>query len=162
MHSWRTPRAGSRPFAGRHWVAVKELSFSYDIGETTLIPAYTHDGHLILSSLTATQDKTGLTPAHEAAANARAEVLQTLYDLRVNLSARDKSGQTPVHVAASHGHGGVLRKLKELGLSVSSRDESGSTAAHKAAARGHEGVFKDLKTLGGRVWAPMAYRHLAC
>ena len=74
----------------------------------------------------------GATPAFIAAQEGRVPVLQTLYDLGIDVNKPLEDRTTPVHVAVVRGHLEVLQKLKQLKADFKLANRAGMTAAHLA------------------------------
>jgi ankyrin repeat protein len=69
-----------------------------------------HNPDLVFS-----QDNTGNTPLHWAAAKGHKDLAQFLLANRADVNARNDSGRTPLQLAASNGHPGVVQLLRQRG-----------------------------------------------
>lgn len=79
-----------------------------------------------------------------AASAGNTEILQMIYQRKMNLEASDRNGCTALLVAALHGHTDVVRMLLLYGADITSKMGSGWSALHCAVSRRHTSVVELL------------------
>ena len=91
------------------------------------------------------QDKSGLTPLHEAVRAGQTKIVEFLMSARqrqpFKVNLQNKDGFTPLHFAAQHGLMAITRALlKHPHIDVSITDNWNLTARKRAANKGHDDV----------------------
>lgn len=94
-----------------------------------------------------TTKNTRRTPLHRAAAEGRADLIETLLMQGIDINARDNDGKTPLHIATEAGNVAMMRALVEKGANAVQRDNDIVTPLHIAADRGNVAAVDYLLTL---------------
>ena len=74
-----------------------------------------------------------VSPLHQAASTASAEVVQRLIDKGAVIQAKDRNGRTPLHWAARGGNAAAVEVLVKKGADVNVTSEDGETPLHLVA-----------------------------
>ncbi|MCJ1357501.1 MAG: hypothetical protein MMC33_007497 [Icmadophila ericetorum] len=83
------------------------------------------------------EDKSTLTPPHQAAKDGRTGPLQYSAEKNSDLTTRKAEGRSPLHVAADGGCAGVVKSLIAKGSAIEESDGDGRTPLHLAALKNH-------------------------
>lgn len=121
-----------------------------------------------------TQDSSGFTPLHHAAAEGHPACVTILLNAHANINATHNAGKTPLHFAAEYGRTEcVILLLAHPDINELAIDDYGWTPLHFAAARGYVDCVKALAAKNSTTnainfgeWTPLhaavKNRHVDC
>lgn len=103
------------------------------------------------AAYTESQEKSGITPLHQAAYDNDKQQLAALLHAKADPNMQDNNGWVPLHDAAMKGHTQIVSMLIQADADVNIQDKQyGYTPLHDAARKGHTDIIQLLLNAGAR------------